>query len=65
MTKAQENLVKKTNLIKKIYDRVSKHKQIIIVNLLNVGSSQCQLIRRKLAEKKAELVIGKNVRSFH
>jgi len=57
---SQQRRIKKRELIKKIYDRLSKHKQIIIVTLMNVGSNQVQTFRHKLLERDGELVIGKN-----
>jgi large subunit ribosomal protein LP0 len=37
---ASENRIRKTNLIKKVYELVSKHEQVVIVDLMNVGSNQ-------------------------
>lgn len=59
-TVSEKRRAKKREFIKKIYDRASKHKQIIIVTLLNVGSNQVQQIRQKLLQKGGELIIGKN-----
>lgn len=56
---------KKQEFVKKLYERLSKHKQIIIVSLMNVGSAQIQDIRKILRAKKGELVIGKNVFSLN
>lgn len=61
MSTSQQRKLKKRELIKKLYDRVSKHKQIIVVTLMNVGSNQVQQIRQKLLQHHGELVIGKNV----
>jgi ribosomal protein L10 len=61
MSSSAQRKAKKRELIKKLYDRVSKHKQIILVTLLNVGSNQVQQIRQKLLQKNSELFIGKNV----
>lgn len=63
-TLSQQRKAKKRELIKKIYDRLSKHKQIIIVTLMNVGSNQVQDFRHKLLKRQGELVIGKNVSDF-
>jgi large subunit ribosomal protein LP0 len=57
---SQQRKAKKREFIKKIYDRLSKHKQIIIVTLMNVGSNQVQDFRHKLLKRQGELVIGKN-----
>jgi len=59
-TLSQQRKAKKRELIKKIYDRLSKHKQIIIVTLMNVGSNQVQQFRHSLLQRNGELVIGKN-----
>lgn len=59
-TLSQQRKAKKRELIKKIYDRLSKHKQIIVVTLMNVGSNQVQQFRHSLLKKQGELVIGKN-----
>lgn len=57
---SQQRKAKKREFIKKVYDRLSKHKQIIIVTLMNVGSNQVQDFRHKLLKRQGELVIGKN-----
>jgi large subunit ribosomal protein LP0 len=57
---SQQRREKKRAFIKKIFDRVSRHKQIIVVTLMNVGSNQVQQIRQKLSQRGGELVIGKN-----
>lgn len=54
------NRIRKQSLIKKVYELVSKHEQVVIVNLLNVGSNQVQKIRADLEKLGATLVIGKN-----
>lgn len=54
------NRLRKQNLIKKVYELVSKHEQVVIVSLLNVGSNQVQKIRAGLDKVGATLVIGKN-----
>lgn len=51
---------KKNEMIKKLYDRLSKHSQIIVVNLMNVGSNQVQCIRNEVRKRRGELLIGKN-----
>ena len=45
---------------KKVYELLSKYKQIIVVSLSNVGSKQVQDIRRLLNKKKSVLIVGKN-----
>ena len=59
---SSQKRVKKGDFLKKLYDRLSKHSQVIIVSLMNVGSNQVQNIRKGLCAKKSELVIGKNVK---
>lgn len=59
-TLSQQRKAKKRELIKKIYDRLSKHKQIIVVTLMNVGSNQVQQFRHSLLKRNGELIIGKN-----
>lgn len=59
-TLSQQRKAKKRELIKKIYDRLSKHKQIILVTLMNVGSNQVQQFRHSLLQRNGELIIGKN-----
>lgn len=54
--KKERNLI----LMKKTYEMLTKHNQVVMVSLINVGSSQVQKIRRGLAEVGATLVIGKN-----
>jgi large subunit ribosomal protein LP0 len=51
---------KKVILMKKTYELLSKHNQVVMVSLTNVGSSQVQKIRRGLADVGATLLIGKN-----
>jgi len=51
---------KKATTLKKLYELLSKHKQIIAVSLENVGSNQVQQIRREIFKSKGLLVIGKN-----
>jgi len=46
--------------MKKTYELLTKHTQVVMVSLINVGSSQVQQIRKGLAEKGATLLIGKN-----
>jgi large subunit ribosomal protein LP0 len=43
-----------------VYTLAGKYKQIIVVSLENVTSSQVQSIRRILGKNKGQLVIGKN-----
>ena len=55
---------KKRILINRLYNNFSKYKQVVIVNLENVGSSQVQDARHSLRKnKKGEMVVGKNVNS--
>lgn len=51
---------KKIAMGEKIYDLLGKHKQIIVVSLINVSSSQVQDIRMIIRKGKGELVVGKN-----
>jgi len=52
---------KKRKLINRLYANFSKYKQVIIVTLANVGSSQVQEARHVLRKaKKGEMVVGKN-----
>jgi len=51
---------KKQCYIKKIYEKLSTVNQVILVDLMNVGSNQVQQIRKLLVAKGADLVIGKN-----
>lgn len=51
---------KKAEIIKKLYDRLGKYTQIIVVNLMNVGSNQVQTIRGEIRKRRGELLIGKN-----
>lgn len=46
--------------MKKVYELVSKHEQVVLVSLLNVGSNQVQMIRKGLDKVGATLLIGKN-----
>lgn len=46
--------------MKKVYELVSKHEQVVLVSLLNVGSNQVQKIRKGLDAVGATLLIGKN-----
>jgi len=51
---------KKQQFIMNLYKLLSKHKQIVIVTLENVGSTQIQQIRRTISNAGGLLVIGKN-----
>merc|ERR1719174_257086 len=57
---SSENRIRKGNLMKKVYELVSKHEQVVLVSLLNVGSNQVQRIRQGLDAMGATLLIGKN-----
>jgi len=46
--------------MKRVYDLVGKYKQIIVVSLSNVSSSQVQSIRRIIYKGKGTLIVGKN-----
>jgi len=39
---------KKADTLRKLYELLSKHKQIVVVTLDNVGSNQVQQIRRTI-----------------
>ena len=52
---------KKAAFMKRLYENLSKYNQIVIVNVMNVGSGQIQEIRRDLRGKNSDLLIGKNV----
>lgn len=52
--------MRKQALMKKVYELVSKHEQVVLVSLLNVGSNQVQMIRKGLDSVGATLLIGKN-----
>lgn len=51
---------KKAAFMKRLYENLSKYSQVVIVNVLNVGSAQVHDIRRSLRGKKSDLLIGKN-----
>lgn len=51
---------KKVAMGEKIYDLLGKHKQVIVVSLINVSSSQVQDVRMTIRKGKGELVVGKN-----
>jgi len=52
---------KKRKLINRLYRNFSKYKQVVLVSLDNVGSSQVQDARHQLRkQKKGEMVVGKN-----
>ena len=55
-----EKRQKKGDFIKKLYQKFTTHKQIMVVKLLNVGSRQVQTIRKSLEKLNSELIIGKN-----
>lgn len=46
--------------MKKVYELVTKHEEVVLVSLLNVGSHQVQMIRKGLEAIGATLLIGKN-----
>jgi len=52
---------KKRALVQRLYKNFSKYKQVLIVNLENVGSNQVQDVRHCLRKaKKGEMIVGKN-----
>lgn len=52
---------KKRRLINKLYHNFTKYKQVLVVNLENVGSNQVQEVRHALRKgKKGEMIVGKN-----
>lgn len=51
----------KKKTIERLYELFGAHKQIILTNFTNVGSSQIQQIRKALRNYKSLLVISKNV----
>jgi len=57
---SSENRARKQALMKKVYELVSKHEQVVLVSLMNVGSNQVQKIRKGLDAVGATLLIGKN-----
>jgi large subunit ribosomal protein LP0 len=57
---ATENRAEKAATIEKIYELLGNHKQIILANFTNVGSSQIHQIRKTLRAYGAHFVINKN-----
>ena len=57
---AAENRAEKAATIERIYELLGTHKQIILANFTNVGSSQIHQIRKTLRAYGAHFVIGKN-----
>lgn len=57
---ATENRAEKAATIEKIYELFGNHKQIILANFTNVGSSQIHQIRKTLRAYGAHFVINKN-----
>jgi large subunit ribosomal protein LP0 len=52
---------KKRKLINRLYANFSKYKQVVLVSLANVGSSQVQDARHQLRkQKKGEMLVAKN-----
>jgi len=56
-----EKREKKLKFIDGLYEKFTKHKQIILVSLERVSSRQIQDIRKLLRERNGILVVGKNV----
>ncbi len=52
---------KKFQFMKRVYELAGKYKQIIVVSLENVTSSQVQSIRRIIYKTGGTLIVGKNV----
>lgn len=57
---SSEKREKKREIINKVYEKLSKFKSVIIVNLTNVSSNQVQQARFQLRKVKSEFIIGKN-----
>ena len=57
---AAENRAQKAATIEKIYELLGTHKQIVLANFTNVGSSQIHQIRKTLRAYGAQFVINKN-----
>lgn len=57
---ATENRAEKAAIIEKLYELFGTHKQIILANFTNVGSSQIHQIRKVLRTYDAHLIINKN-----
>jgi large subunit ribosomal protein LP0 len=57
---AAENRAEKAATIERIYELLGNHKQIILANFTNVGSSQIHQIRKTLRAYGAHFVINKN-----
>jgi large subunit ribosomal protein LP0 len=52
---------KKRKLISRLYNNFTRYRQVVVVNLENVGSNQVQEVRHALRRaKKGEMVVGKN-----
>ena len=58
---SEANRQKKAETIEKIYSLFGQHKQIVLANFTNVGSSQVQHIRKMLRSYNGLLLISKNV----
>jgi large subunit ribosomal protein LP0 len=60
MSESNKKLKKRT-LVQRLYKNFSKYKQVLIINLENVGSNQVQDVRHRLRKaKKGEMIVGKN-----
>lgn len=57
---ATEARAEKAAIIEKMYELFGTHKQIILANFTNVGSSQIHQIRKTLRAYDASLIINKN-----
>ena len=57
---AAENRAEKAAIIEKLYEMFGTHKQIILANFTNVGSSQIHTIRKILRSYDAHFIINKN-----
>lgn len=57
---AAENRAEKAATIEKLYELFGNHKQIVLANFTNVGSSQIHQIRKTLRAYGAQFIINKN-----
>ena len=55
-----DNRAEKAATIERLYEMFGNHKQILLANFTNVGSSQIQQIRKTLRAYDSHLVISKN-----
>lgn len=55
-----DNRAEKAKVIERLYEMFGTHKQIILANFTNVGSSQIQQIRKVVRGYNSHLIINKN-----